>query len=177
MYFQSKLKIHFTRISLSVTDRSIAGSNCLLVRIHSTTAWQIAPYSTSLTASRSMDLREMCPIDWLPNRVTRCPGLPGTVPEWNRMSRVPLRSIPGQWNIPEWIFHGLNSPILHLYFSKIREYKHTYNKIKYDYAVKSQLNSSKQNFWRKWTSICMDCKSFPKFAKAKELLFYKCCWL
>src|SRR6218665_3448747 len=26
-------------------------------------------------------------------RVTRCPGLPGTVPEWNKMSRVPARSI------------------------------------------------------------------------------------
>ena len=29
------------------------------------------------------------------SRVTSCPGLPGTVPEWNKMSRVPARSIPG----------------------------------------------------------------------------------
>src|SRR6218665_2191463 len=36
-----------------------------------------------------------------PFRVTRCPGLPGTVPEWNKMSRVPPRSIPGQCNVPE----------------------------------------------------------------------------
>ena len=37
-------------------------------------------------------------------RVTRCPGLPGTVPEWDKMSRVPARFIPGQCNVPEWIF-------------------------------------------------------------------------
>jgi len=27
-------------------------------------------------------------------RETDCRGLPGTVPEWNKMSRVPARSIP-----------------------------------------------------------------------------------
>src|SRR6218665_1218807 len=29
-------------------------------------------------------------------RVTSCPRLPGTVPEWDKMSRVPVRSIPGK---------------------------------------------------------------------------------
>jgi len=53
-----------------------------------------------------------------PSRVTSCPGLPGTVPEWNKMSRVPARFIPGQWNVPEWGFLELNSPILQLYLTK-----------------------------------------------------------
>ena len=30
------------------------------------------------------------------SRVTSCPGLPGTVPEWEKMSRVPAMFIPGQ---------------------------------------------------------------------------------
>jgi len=53
------------------------------------------------------------------DRVTRCPGLAGTVPEWKEMSRVPARSIPGQWNVPEWSFLELNSPILLLYLKKL----------------------------------------------------------
>jgi len=36
-------------------------------------------------------------------RVTRCPGLRGTVPEWKEMSRVAARSIPGQLNVPELV--------------------------------------------------------------------------
>jgi len=49
-------------------------------------------------------------------RVTSCPGLPGTVPEWNKMSRVPASSIPGQWNVPDWIYLELNSPIFAVLF-------------------------------------------------------------
>ena len=42
-------------------------------------------------------------------RVTRWPGLPGTVPEWNKMSGVPARSTPGQCNVPEWMFLEKNA--------------------------------------------------------------------
>jgi len=44
--------------------------------------------------------------------------LPGTVPEWKEMSRVPARSIPGQWDVPEWIILELNSPIWCYIFQK-----------------------------------------------------------
>ena len=53
--------------------------------------------------------------------VTICPGLPGTVPEWEKMSRVPARSIPGQWNVPEWVDDAFYS------FNKHKVTKYTCN--------------------------------------------------
>jgi len=54
-------------------------------------------------------------------------------------------------------------------FVKNQKVKIYLQKTKYDYAEKSQLNSSKQNFWRRWTSIWI-ANRFLSLPKAEELL-------
>jgi len=43
----------------------------------------------------------------LMTRVSRCPGLLGTVLEWKEMSHVLNRFSPGQWNVTEWMDYAI----------------------------------------------------------------------